>query len=334
MAESPNQAPVSGGLTKMGGRARTWLNAVRQADDPRWQGKVVRPVVGWATRRGGVEFESLARAEWLGRRLLGQPLSPQAWHRMTFNDKVTYRRLRVRDPVLQTMSDKLSMREFVAARLGDGSLPALLKVAERADELTALTGPFVVKANHGSTMVLFVDEGEQLTPVQISRADGWLRVDYAWEDLEWGYRGARRLLLAEEYLHPEGRLESPSDYKLFAFDGRVLMMEVLTERFRGMRSILRYPDWTPVPGIYEGYPRASESETPRPDTLEQMLAWASELSRGFGFIRVDLYDLGDRVKVGELTPYPDGGNSAFSPAAIDAWLGAAWRGKPWRGEVG
>jgi hypothetical protein len=59
-----------------------------------------------------------------------------------------------------------------------------------------------------------------------------------------------------------------------------------------------------------------------------MLTWAAQLGQGLDFVRVDLYDLGDRVLVGELTPYPAGGNSAYRPAGIDAWFGRAWRTKP------
>ncbi len=59
-----------------------------------------------------------------------------------------------------------------------------------------------------------------------------------------------------------------------------------------------------------------------------MLDLAALLGQDLDFVRVDLYDLGDRVLVGELTPYPGGGNSAYYPAGIDAWLGRAWLTKP------
>lgn len=328
------QPSAAGGVRRFVQRILTWQRLVREAKEPRWQGRLVRPVVSLVAERRRVEFESLTRAELLARRLLGQPLSRRAWQRMTFNDKVTYRRLCVRDPIFQCFSDKLSMRDFITARLGANSVPALLEVAEQAATLASLDGPFVLKPNHASGLVMPVGERGKLTGEQISRADGWLRFDCAWLDLEWGYLAARKLLLVEEYVHEPGRLRLPFDYKLFAFDGQVLMIDVITGRLRGVHSILRYPDWSPVPGFRPEYPRAAETETPRPANLELMLDWASTLSRGIGFVRVDLYDLGDRVKVGELTPYPCGGNSPFSPPTLDAWLGRAWSRKPWiRGGV-
>ena len=51
------------------------------------------------------------------------------------------------------------------------------------------------------------------------------------------------------------------------------------------------------------------------------------LGQDLDFVRVDLYDVGGRVLVGELTPYPTGGN-CYYPAGTDTWLGRAWRTKP------
>jgi hypothetical protein len=77
-----------------------------------------------------------------------------------------------------------------------------------------------------------------------------------------------------------------------------------------------------VPGLAPG------EDASAPANLDVMLTWAAQLGQGLDFVRVDLYDLGDRVLVGELTPYPAGGNSAYRPAGIDAWFGRAWRTKP------
>jgi TupA-like ATPgrasp len=298
-------------------RPRFW-----SGDDPRWQGHVVRPLVQGMCRRRVLSFDATARFEWLARSLLGQPLSLRAWHRMTLNDKVTYRRLRVRDPSFAVFSDKLTMREFVAERFGEEALPELLEVADRAAAFADRVGPFVLKANHSSGMVTLVRAGERLSPVELTRADEWLGYDCAWEDLEWGYLDARRLLLAEEFLGgPDGG--PPPDFKFFVFDGSVAAIEVHTSRFAdGYRIEMRRPDWSPFEVL------GSPPEQDAPVNLAVMLDRAALLGRDLDFLRVDLYDLGDRVLVGELTPYPAGGSSRYHPAGVDGWLGRAWRTKP------
>src|SRR5581483_248091 len=134
----------------------------------------------------------------------------------------------------------------------------------------------------------------------------------------------QRLLLAEELLPGPGD-GPPADFKFFVFDGSVAALEMHTGRFGADHRIdMRGPDWTPleVPGLPPG------EDTPAPVNLDVMLDWAAQLGQGLDFVRVDLYDLGDRVLVGELTAYPAGGNSAYRPTGIDTWLGRAWRTKP------
>jgi TupA-like ATPgrasp len=309
------------------GGLRRWSRAVRKAKDARWQGRVVRPLVMWIARRRRLSFEGTLRLEWLARSALGQPLALRAWDRMTFNDKVAYRRLRVRDPLLQTFSDKLAMRDYVAERLGPDALPALHAVEEDPAAFADRPGPYVLKANHGSGMVTFVGEGALPSEEQLREAESWLESDYRWYDLEWGYQNARRRLLAEEFLHWPGSLEPPPDYKLFTFGGTVALIQIDSERFTGHRRMLRRPDWSPIAGRF-CYPPPEGPDPAPPAALEPMLQLAAALGQGLDFVRVDLYDVDGRVLVGELTAYPEGGKGWFEPASLDTWLGGLWRDRP------
>lgn len=62
----------------------------------------------------------------------------------------------------------------------------------------------------------------------------------------------------------------------------------------------------------------------KPTHLEEMIAIASKLSVGFGFVRVDLYDANERVYFGELTFTPTAGYTNLRPDSWDAWLGEKW----------
>ena len=46
---------------------------------------------------------------------------------------------------------------------------------------------------------------------------------------------------------------------------------------------------------------------------------------GFDFIRVDLYITTEGIKFGELTNYPDAGQTPFEPLDFDLWLGSKWK---------
>ena len=61
-----------------------------------------------------------------------------------------------------------------------------------------------------------------------------------------------------------------------------------------------------------------------PSTFGVMRAVAESLARDFDFVRVDLYALGERMVVGEMTHYPKAGNKPFQPLEWDIRLGALW----------
>ncbi len=295
----------------------------------RWRrnDEVIASLMRRVAGRPMLSLDFLLRLEWTTRRMWGQPLSLRAWDRMTFNDKVTYRRLRVHDPVFRTFCDKLRMRAYVAARLGAPSVPELLGVGERPSLFAERTGPYVLKPNHSSGMVTFVGEGEVPSADQLREAERWLALDYGRHYREWGYGGARPLLLAEEVLRSPDGSYPPPDYKLFTFDGEVELVEVVPGPGSGHRWTLMRPDWSRVvPKSLD--PEPDTPDPARPPNLDVMLRWASMLGGAVEFLRVDLYDMGDRVLVGELTPYPGGGNATFHPPTLDAELGRMWRTSP------
>jgi len=240
---------------------------------------------------------------------------------MTFNDKVTYRRLRDRDPRLEQFCDKLHMREYAVQRLGTDCVPELIHVGATVSDFTDLIGPFALKANHGSGWVTFVETGKSLTNTQLEEAHRWLNADFTAPTQggrgEWGYRDARRLVYAEELLPA-----LPPDYKFFMSLGQAELIQVDIDRFGDHQRALLLPDWIPIEGSL-AYP-SPDTTPPRPPNLATMLEGASALAKSLEFVRVDLYDLGARVLVGELTPYPGGGLEAFCPKQLDRWLGAKW----------
>lgn len=290
---------------------------------PRWQVALTERLFSKAVL-GGMALDTSWRAQLIVCRALGQPLSAGAWDRMTFNDKVLHRKLVVRDPRYRTLCDKLATRAWVTARLGEDAVAPVLAVADRAAELAGLRGPFVLKGNHGSGMVVLVDADRALTPAEMSRADGWLGEDYARWSREWGYLGARRALIAEPLLaNPP-----PTDYKFFVFDGRARAVHVDEDRFGRHRRSIMSIGWEFLGGCHVEMP---DRPPARPAHLDEMVRVAERLGSGFDFIRVDLYDVGGRVVVGELTPYSMGGVGAFTPRSLDHDLGRFWTTLPTAG---
>ncbi|HWC39927.1 MAG TPA: ATP-grasp fold amidoligase family protein [Acidimicrobiales bacterium] len=266
----------------------------------------------------------------------------------SFNEKLRWKMVKDRRPLLTTFADKVAVRQYVASAVGPEVLAESYAVVDDPVELDRhrLPREFVVKANHASGTVFIVTDPDRF-PGDLPSSDGklgqnsviascddldwdllvatcrrWLSHDYARWVGEWPYRDVPRKLLVEELLTGPGGTLPPSDYKFYVFHGRVRLLEVHTDRYTDHRANLFLPDWSPVEADL-AFPRA-EQEIPRPLQLEQMIGMAQALGRDTDFVRVDLYDIGGRIVFGELTNYPEGGLGEFKPRWFDEHLGGWW----------
>lgn len=264
----------------------------------------------------------------------------------TFNEKVRYKMLRDRRPLVVTFADKAAVREYVAAKVGAEYLPRAYGVLEDAAQLTTLDLPdeYVVKPTHGSGAVVVVsrqappdtrlpEPGDawtyrQVRPGTFASAD-LARVGGEWladafgggPNQEWAYSRIPRRILVEELLTgPDGRL--PADHKFFVFHGRCHYVQVVSGRFGRATEDFYRPSWERLE--LKGAKRAAKAPLPRPDRLSDMIELAERLGAETDFVRVDLYALPDRVVFGELTNYPAGGYAPFNPPHFDLEFGRHW----------
>jgi len=249
----------------------------------------------------------------LGRRLdLARP--------RTFNEKLQWLKLHWRDPRCPTCVDKLAVRGYVEERCGPGLLNTLHGVYLRPEDIDpeALPPAFVLRATHGSGFNVICLDRDRFD-WERARADlrRFLRRDFGRLDREWPYAKVPRRILCERYLGREGR--PPDDYKLFCFDGEPRFVEVHTGGGKDPRMVLHDTEWNPL-GIGLEHP-PPQGPVPRPMALKEMLGAAKNLSAGFPFVRVDLYEVEGRVVFGELTFFPTAGLKVFGDPADDLFLG-------------
>jgi hypothetical protein len=83
-------------------------------------------------------------------------------------------------------------------------------------------------------------------------------------------------------------------------------------------SFYSVPEWKRLPVIRLNH---QQNLIPPPRHLAKMLALAEKLSKPFPLIRVDFYEVGDRVIVGELTEDSGGAKHIISPVIWDFKFG-------------
>ena len=118
-------------------------------------------------------------------------------------------------------------------------------------------------------------------------------------------------------------VEQLTDYKFFCFDGKVKAMFIATDRadettetkFDFFDENFNHLD------IIQGHPNANVMPS-RPASFELMKEMASKLSKGIPQVRVDFYEVGNQIYVGELTLFHFSGNVPFKPEEWDQKFGS------------
>jgi len=247
---------------------------------------------------------------------------------VTYNDHILSLMVSRENAALRKrVSDKIEVRSYVRDVLGESFLPELYGTLDSAEALPRLwedlPPDFVMKAAHGadSDWVRIVKDKQTVSLDEASRlCTAWLDGSHFGAAREYVYREMPPRILFEERLKPASDPDAiPNDYKLFAFNGEVRLIAVDLARFEEHRRALFTRDWTLIPGGLK-FPTPRQ-EVPPPPHLAGLIRAAERLAHPFSFIRVDFYDLGDRIVFGEMTNFPGGGNSRFTPRRLDAELG-------------
>ena len=248
----------------------------------------------------------------------------------SFNQKVCWRKINCRDPRLTICADKYAVRGYLTDKLG----------AQRAEQLLipllyetslpetipfdALPEEYVVKANHGSGTNIIVEKGAKHNREKIVHAcKMWLQLPFGLEKHEWAYRNIDRKIVVEKLIRDkQGNL--PIDYKFHMFHGRCELIQVNQGHFADKegRTLTMYsPDWVKQDVFWEF---KSAEPVVAPSNLAEMLGIASDLSEGFDYVRVDLYNVDGQILFGEYTFYPTSGHAKVVPASFDFSLGEKW----------
>jgi hypothetical protein len=260
-----------------------------------------------------------------------------------FSEKITARKLFERRPIFTTISDKVLVRDYVADRIGHEFLPKVHLVCDRFEDIDfdRLPDEFVIKANHGCRWLSIVEDKKAFDRAAARKQfRRWLRDSYHLYSREYFYKNIQRKLLIEELLK-ESSGTPVIDYKFFVYDGTTRFLLVTKRHFIGGERALTFFDRNgqkfnvrgtglhKLRSIAKARPPGDQREKPAievtfPANFEQLSRVATELARGFDFLRVDLYNPGGRILFGELTALPTGGVIGYEPAEFDRILGEPW----------
>lgn len=202
-------------------------------------------------------------------------------------------------------ADKVKVREYVESKGLADILPILYGVWDKAEDIdfSSLPQKFALKTNHGcgnhiickNKGALDIDKAKVLMGTLVKTHFSIREPHYAFIEPK---------IYAEELIEYSNG-DSLVDYKFMCVKGEIQCILTCGNRSEDFHRVSRCTlntNWEVLPWITGS---TSNFIPYRPKHLDEMSKMAKRLSEDFDFVRVDLYDTGDRVLFGELTFTPN-----------------------------
>lgn len=232
-----------------------------------------------------------------------------------YQEKLQWLKLYNRMPKYTEMVDKISVKEYVAEKLGKQYIIPTLGVWEHFDQIDfdSLPNQFVLKTNHsgGNSGVVVCLDKKTLNKKKVRKIlERSLKSSVYPIYREWPYKNVKPMIMAEQYMTDDSEFNKGglSDYKFTCFNGEVDNVMVCTDRASGNTKFYFFDrEWNLMPLNVRGKNTDVSFKLPKPDCIDEMFEIAGKLSKGIPFLRVDLYCINNRPYFGETTFFPASG---------------------------
>lgn len=264
---------------------------------------------GWLPARIAIEdtyFEAFGRR-------------PELRNPRRYSEKLQWQKLHDHNPLYHVLADKAEVKDYVADKIGQQYLIPTLGVWDSPEEIdwNALPSRFVLKCTHDSGSTIICDDKSSFDRKAASdKLASALRRNYYRRFREWSYKGLRPRIIAEQYMGSD-----IADYKFFCFHGKPQLMFVATERNSAEETKFDFfdMDYRHL-DFRNGHPNALQRPE-APAAFAQMKELAARLAEGLDQVRIDLYEIEERIYFGEYTFYHWSGFMPFDPDSADEWMG-------------
>lgn len=228
----------------------------------------------------------------------------------TLNEKIHWIKFYGDTSLWAMMSDKYRVREYVKNKGLEDILVKLYGAWEDANEIdwNNLPDKFVLKANNGCGDITICENKSKLNRQElIGYYNALLKEQFGVQTGQLHYKKIKPCVIAEELLDAsKQQITSTSlvDYKVWCFNGVPYYIFVVLNRRKGFAQQMLYDiDWVAHPEylVTTSHFELYEGVIPKPSNLTKMLKYASILSEGSSQMRVDMYEVDNKIYFGELT---------------------------------
>lgn len=240
----------------------------------------------------------------------------------TYTEKLQWLKLHDRKPVYTTMVDKYAAKQYITSIVGEEYVIPTLGVWEDFDSINfkLLPDKFVLKCTHDSGG-LVICKNKAILDIDKARKkiEKSLKTNFYWVGREWPYKNVKPQIIAEKYMANEDD-ECLTDYKFFCFNGEPRIIYVSKDKAENPTTDFFDENGKILP-IRMRDPN-SVNPPKLPEQFDEMKKIARKLSKGMRHLRVDFYIVDEKIYVGELTFYHNGGFSEVKPEEWNYKMGS------------
>lgn len=239
----------------------------------------------------------------------------------TFNEKLQWLKLYDRSELYTKLVDKYDVREYIKSKIGEEYLVPLYGVWNSFEEIDfdELPDQFVLKCTHDSGGVVICKNKKFFNRKNAKdKLKKHLSHNFYYLGREWPYKNIKPRIIAEPYLEDKkyGELR---DYKFYMFNGELALSFVCSDRANSVKYTFFDKNKKFLDIKQCDCPNDPTVELPQ--EYELMVDLARKLSKDFIHVRVDFYEINNKVFFGELTFYDASGFGYFEPEEWDKKIG-------------
>lgn len=242
-----------------------------------------------------------------------------------FSEKLQWLKLNDRQDIYTTMVDKYEVKEYVARKIGDEYIIPTLEVYSSFDEIdfSKLPENFVLKCTHDSGGNIVCRDKSKLDFLKSKKKiESTMKKNFYYAAREWPYKNVKPRIIVEQFMKDEKQRNGLIDYKFYCFHGKpqfLYVSEGLENHSTAKISFLNL-DYSFADFQRPDYQHFRKLPV-KPVNYNKMIEIATKLSQNIPFVRVDLYEINNKVYFSELTFSPCGGFMKFEPEKYDEKIG-------------
>jgi hypothetical protein len=241
----------------------------------------------------------------------------------TFNEKLQWLKLNDRKEEYTKMVDKFDVKQIVSKKIGEKYIIPTYGIYNNFEEIdfSILPKQFIIKPTHygGNNGITIVNDKDELNKARLRKQlNKIMKKNLYYYGREWPYKNVKPRIIIEHLLKNDDDSQL-CDYKFYCFNGKVYLWFIASDRKNNVKFTFfdRTGNFLDIKQC--GAP--NDRNVKKPKNLEKMIELAEILAKNITQVRIDFYEVNNKIYFGEMTFFDTSGFGKFEPDYWDKKIG-------------